>query len=169
MKKTTIAIISIGLFFSQAPAYAYIQTTFNGVVTGVHDGDSLTVINELGAREKIRVHRIDSPEMPYCFAGKCVPLQPYAIQSRDALKTLCLGKVTTIIRKGLSGTRTVGTVKCQGVDVGTYQLTNGNAWVYRYTSTIAARKLQSNAHALGVGLWAKPSVEPYLWRRGVRE
>ena len=168
MKKTTTSLIVIGLFFSQAPAYAYIQTTFNGVVTGVHDGDSLTVINELGAREKIRVHRIDSPEMPYCFAGKCVPLQPYATQSRDALKLLCLGKATTITRKGLSGTRTVGTVKCQGLDVGTYQLKNGNAWVYRYTSTIAARRIQSSAEGLSLGLWASPHVEPYLWRRGFR-
>ena len=168
MKKINVALISIGLFFSQAPAYAYIQTTFNGVVVSVHDGDSLTVINELGAREKIRVHRIDAPEMPYCFAGKCVPLQPYAMQSRDALKILCLGKDTTITRKGLSGTRTVGVVKCNGLDAGVYQLTFGNAWVYRYTSTIAARRTQSSAEALSLGLWANPHVEPYLWRRGFR-
>ena len=148
-----------------AQAQAYTQSTFTGVVLSVHDGDSLTVLNELGAREKIRV---DAPEMPYCFAGKCVPLQPYAVNSRDALKALCLGKESIITRKGLSGTRTVGTVKCQGLDVGTYQLAHGNAWVYRYTSTIATRRLQASAEALFLGLWNEPSVEPYLWRRGVR-
>ena len=166
MKKTTTALI-ISLLLS-AQAQAYTQSTFTGVVLSVHDGDSLTVLNELGAREKIRVHRVDAPEMPYCFAGKCVPLQPYAIASRDALKALCLGKETTITRKGLSGARTVGTVKCQGLDVGTYQIAHGNAWVYRYTSTIATRRIESSAKALFLGLWAEPSVEPYYWRRGYR-
>ena len=169
MKYAITAIVALGLMAFQLEATAYVQTTFTGLVVSVHDGDSLTVINERGFGEKIRLHKVDSPEMPYCYAGKCVPLQPYAKEARDDLKRLCLNKEAKIVRKRISLTRTVGAVNCTGQDVGLYQLTHGNAWVYRYTSTISARKIQKTAQDLGIGLWAKPHVEPYLWRRGVRE
>ena len=164
-----LRILASGLLLIPLSAQAYTQTTFTGLVVAVHDGDSLTVINERGFSEKIRLYKVDSPEMPYCYAGNCVPLQPYAKEARDALKDLCLGEVATVVRKRVSLSRTIGAVNCKGKDVSLYQLTRGNAWVYRYTSTLSALKIQNTARELNIGLWNKPHVEPYLWRRGIRQ
>lgn len=134
---------------------------FDGLVTLVHDGDTLTVINESKNPEIIRLFRIDSPEMK----GAKWAYQPYASEARTALLNLCVGKIATVVRKGTSYNRTVGSVSCEGVDVATYQVANGNAWVYRYTPTKALKTLQVKAKASGLGLWSSPNpVEPYLWR-----
>ena len=146
-------------------AYNAYSAPFKGLVTQVHDGDTLTVLNEKGAAEKIRLYRVDSPEMPY----STVPYQPYASEARTGLLNLCLSQVATIERKGISYGRSVATVECKGIDVSTYQVTNGNAWVYRYTKTKALTKLQAAAMQTHLGLWSLPApVEPYLWRKGTR-
>ena len=36
---------------------------FDGLVTDTHDGDTLTVTNELGFGEKIRLAKVDTPEL----------------------------------------------------------------------------------------------------------
>ena len=82
-------IILLALLFS-ANAFA-----FDGVVKKVHDGDTLTVINELGFGEKIRLARADAPELKAFKWGE----QPYAQEARNALVSLCEGKTATIIRK----------------------------------------------------------------------
>jgi micrococcal nuclease len=138
---------------------------FNGRVTAVHDGDSLTVLNESNLPEKIRIYRIDAPEMNYSN----VPKQPYADEARIGLSEICLGKLATITRKGLSYGRSVAIVHCAGIDASNWQLYHGNAWVYRYTSTKALRFVQDSAKTRNAGLWALPNpVEPYSWRRGAR-
>lgn len=142
-----------------------LATAFDGLVTQIKDGDTLTVINEVGLAEKIRLYRVDSPEMKYSN----VPYQPYATEARTGLINLCGGQIATVIRKGTSYTRTVATVQCKGVDAGKHQVSNGNAWVYRYRQSIYFNKLQTDAKTRGVGLWALPAVEPYLWRRAARQ
>lgn len=134
-------------------------------VTKVHDGDSLTVINENKLSEKIRIFRIDSPEIAYSN----VPTQPYAFEAKAGLETICLNKPAILTRKSLSYGRSVAIVNCVGIDVATYQLLHGNAWVYRYNATKALTSIQTTAKINKNGLWALPNpVEPYLWRRGVR-
>jgi micrococcal nuclease len=142
---------------------------FQGHVVAVHDGDSLTIINENNKREVIRVHRIDAPEIHYYNKGKLIPTQPYAIESRDALASLCLDVDAIIIRKGYSYGRTVATINCRGTSVADYQIDNGNAWVYKYTSLRYLRAKQVTAKANRIGLWGQPYVEPILWRKGQRE
>lgn len=138
---------------------------FDGIVTQVKDGDTLTVINETGVEEKIRLYRVDSPEMKYSN----VSYQPYATEARTGLLNLCGGQVATIVRKGSSYRRTVATVQCKGVDAAKYQVSSGNAWVYRYRQSLYFNKLQADAKTRGLGLWASPAVEPYLWRRAARQ
>lgn len=134
-------------------------------VIAVHDGDSLTVTNEVGIAEKIRVFRIDAPEIKYSN----VPTQPYALEAKASLSTICLNKLAIITRKSISYGRSVAIVNCVGIDVATYQLLHGNAWVYRYTATKALKSIQNTAKVNKFGLWALPDpVEPYSWRRGMR-
>lgn len=138
---------------------------FDGLVTQVHDGDTLTVKNENGAAEKIRIYRIDAPELK----GGGNPYQPYASEARTSLLNLCNGKVATVIRKGKSYGRTVGIVSCDGDDVADWQINNGSAWAYRYTATKTQKATQARVKLSGYGLWALQNpIEPYLWRKGIR-
>ena len=142
---------------------------FTGIVTSVHDGDTLTVLNEKNVKENIRITKIDTPEEPYKLRGQFIPKQPYADEARDALKELCLGKQAEVRRVGKSYSRSVAFVSCGGVDVTEYQLKNGNAWFYRYSTGRAFKAMAAEAKAAKLGLWADPAaVEPYLWRRGKR-
>lgn len=153
-----LTILIIALVFS-VNSFA-----FDGLVTQVHDGDTLTVLNEQGLAEKIRIYRIDAPELK----GSGNPYQPYASESRTSLLNLCRGEVASIVRKGKSYGRTVGTVSCAGQDVAAYQVDNGNAWAYRYTATKALKNEQAKAKASSLGLWVQLNpIEPYLWRKGV--
>ena len=136
---------------------------FDGLVTNVHDGDTITVNNELGAPEKIRLLRADTPELN----GKKWGYQPYAGEAKTATLNLCMGKVAKIERHGIDRYgRTLGYIRCGGVDLATYLIQNGDAWVYRYSSTKALRLMQITAKEKGLGLWALPNpVEPILWRK----
>lgn len=158
MTKLLLAVALFAITLNTANA-------FEGLVTSVKDGDTLTVINESGVPEKIRLYRVDSPEMKY---GN-VPYQPYATEARTGLLNLCGGEIATITRKGTSYSRTVANVQCRGVDAGKHQVINGNAWVYRYKQTKYFNKLQEDAKTRKIGLWADPAVEPYLWRKQARE
>ena len=150
-------LLLLALLFS-ANAWA-----FDGVVTKVHDGDTLTAINELGFGEKIRLARADAPELKAFKWGE----QPYAQEARNALVSLCEGKTATIIRKAKDQYgRTVASISCQSTDVANYMIKNGDAWAYRYSSTKALRSLQASAKVQRIGLWASQSaIEPILWRK----
>ena len=136
---------------------------FDGLITKVYDGDTLIVINEIGAFEKIRLAKVDAPELKAFKWGE----QPYAQAARKALASLCEGKTATIIRKAKDQYgRTVASVSCQSTDVTTYLIKNGDAWAYRYSSTKALRNLQASAKEQHLGLWASPdAIEPIIWRK----
>ena len=136
---------------------------FEGLVTQVHDGDTITVTNEAGINEKIRLAKADAPEFRSFKWGE----QPYAQEARKALADLCLGKMATVERKSKDQYgRTVASISCQSKDIATYMIKNGDAWAYRYSSTRALRALQASAKAQNVGLWAsKDAIEPILWRK----
>lgn len=138
---------------------------FEGLVIQVHDGDTMTVINENNAIERIRLYRIDSPEM----RGSKWQYQPYANESKAVLSSLCLGAKATIIRKGTSYDRTVGEVICNNKQVSVIMISNGSAWAYKYTALKSQKLLQDKARAEKQGLWAldKP-IEPLMWRQGVK-
>ena len=150
-------LLLLALLFS-ANAFA-----FDGLVTKVHDGDTLTVINEFGFGEKIRLAKVDTPELKAFKWGE----QPYAQESKKALSGLCEGKTATVNRKTKDKYgRTVGYVSCQSTDVTTYLIKNGNGWTYRYSSNKALRALQANAKAQHLGLWSLENpIEPIVWRK----
>ena len=136
---------------------------FEGLVTKIYDGDTLIVINEIGAFEKIRLAKADAPELKAFKWGE----QPYALAARNALVNLCEGKTATVIRKNKDQYgRTVASVSCQNTDITTYMIKNGDAWAYRYSSTKALRNLQASAKTQHLGLWASPdAIEPIVWRK----
>ncbi len=132
----------------------------------VVDGDTLHV--ELkGEKKSIRIGYIDAPESNF-FHKK----QKYGDESKDNLVKLCakyIGKPVelTILSNDPRYGRINGLVKVGNVDVSTYQVEAGWAWVYpQFNKNPELPLLQELARKHRVGLWkdSKPT-EPWLWRK----
>lgn len=144
-----------------SPAHA---ETLAGRVVGVHDGDTLTLLDAQKHQTKVRLAEIDTPESK----------QPYGSRSKQALSDLVFGKavlvdVQDIDRYG----RTVGRVSVGSTDVNAALVAAGAAWVYRqYSSDPDLLRLEAEARAAQRGLWALPEAQrtpPWEWRREKRE
>ena len=135
---------------------------FTGKVVGVHDGDTLTVLAD-GAEHKIRLAEIDAPETKQAFGTR----------AKQTLSDLCFGQqaiVSPVVTDKYG--RTVGKVRCNGIDASIYQAENGMAWAYlKYlmpSSLIPAA--ESIARAEKRGLWIDPDPSPpWLFRHKPKE
>ena len=129
------------------------------LVTGVADGDTLTVLCKGSEKMKIRLPEIDAPEKR----------QPFGSRSKHSLSSMCLQKKAKIKpqTKDRYG-RTVARVICDGVDANEEQVKRGMAWVYdKYVRDQSLYSIQDKARASKKGLWAdnKP-IKPWEYRRG---
>jgi endonuclease YncB( thermonuclease family) len=133
----------------------------NGLVSSVHDGDTLTVNGR-----SVRLDSIDAPELN----------QAYGPASRDHLASFVLGqRVTVTYAKTDFYDRVVGTVfkpDCSNVNLN--QVSYGAAWYYEaYKCEIDSRQrtafaaAQTTARAGRRGLWAAPAIAPWVFRNGV--
>ena len=140
--------------------YPVPSKSMTGVVTSVHDGDTI----KIGATT-VRLDAIDAPELA----------QTYGTQSRDKLKSLVEGKsVTVYYSKVDKYGRTVGSVFTSGcVFANLQQVRSGSAWHYKQyqceqpvglrTEFAAA---QSAAESADLGLWAFVATPPWAYRNG---
>ena len=110
-----------------------------GIVTDVHDGDTLTLVN-WQYTYKIRLANIDAPELA----------QPRGKDSRTSLFHLCALKRATAETQGEDRFgRTLATVTCAGVDANADQVKQGWAWVFtRYTPRIPKEEMSRASHNL---------------------
>ena len=132
-----------------------------GLVSKVHDGDTLTVNGE-----SIRLDSIDAPELA----------QSYGAQAQASLSRLVLGQAMKVAySKTDQYGRIVGAVftsSCQYANL--EQVAIGSAWFYRaYQCEIsaAARVLfdhtETAARSARLGLWAETSPSaPWVFRNG---
>jgi endonuclease YncB( thermonuclease family) len=133
----------------------------SGVVTAVHDGDTITV-----GGESIRLASIDAPELD----------QAYGPSSRAHLTAMVLGQSVTVTyaQKDLYD-RVVGTVfkpDCSQVNLN--QVLAGAAWyfaAYQCEIDLRQRQAYAAAHASArtakKGLWATTAVAPWVHRNGM--
>ena len=134
----------------------------SGVVTSVHDGDTLTV-----GGEPIRLASIDAPELD----------QAYGQPSRAHLADMVLGQTVTVaFAQKDRFDRVVGTVfKTDCTNVNLKMVEEGAAWYYeaykceidiRQRTAYAAK--QAEARAVRRGLWdADDALAPWVYRNGV--
>jgi endonuclease YncB( thermonuclease family) len=146
---------AIALLVAEAAAAA----TWQGRVSAVHDGDTLTVQRRAGS-VLVRLVHIDAPESD----------QPFGLESRRGLQRLVRleeVRVTTAGRDRYG--RTLGTVTRtrDGLNVNLAQVEHGFAWAYaRGSAGLAFDRAERAARAARRGLWADPSpVRPSEWRR----
>lgn len=96
--------------------------TVTGLVVGVADGDTITVLDGDKAQHKIRLAGIDAPEKK----------QPFGNRSKESLSELAYDKTVTVeTDKRDKYGRQVGKVLVNGQDVNLVQVERGMAWFYR--------------------------------------
>ena len=159
---------SIALWFT-APMLVLMFTTagaatFGGRVVGVHDGDTITVLDSNRQQHKIRLAGIDAPEAR----------QAYGSRSKQSLSNWVYNREVTVdwSKRDRYG-RLVGVVSADGHDVNLEQIRAGMAWWYRQYAkeqTANDRKLyedaENTARGAKQGLWADANpVPPWGWRK----
>lgn len=134
-----------------------------GTVVNVHDGDTITLIDQDKKQTKVRLEWVDAPELK----------QAYGSASRKHLSMLVAGKTVIVSwSKKDRYKRTVGKVLVDGNDANLRQVQDGFAWHYvKYAGEqevkdrnayAAAERAARGEHK---GLWqeAEP-IPPWEWR-----
>ena len=125
---------------------------YPAVVSHVTDGDTVWVRPVSGGpAQHIRIDGIDAPEL----------CQPFGPQSRDALASYVLHKRVVVHTRGSDDyRRTVARLRIGRKDVGTWMVSHGYAWSYRFRSD-PGPYARVEAHARGAkrGLWGGDNPE----------
>ena len=130
-------------------------------VVGVHDGDTITGLDEDKKQLKIRLDAIDAPELG----------MPFGQASRKALSEKVFGKqVEVIVKTKDRYGRTVGHVLLDKRDMNLEMLEEGMAWHYaHYDHNKRLAEAEKEARGDRVGLWSDPNpVAPWDWRASGR-
>ena len=144
-----------------------VKLIIQGKVINVHDGDTVTVLDQFNKKTHIRLQGIDAPELK----------QDFGSVSQQNLSRMVLGKQVTIVWTKLDKyRRTVGTIMLDGHDVNIEQVKAGLAWHFKKyedeqapadRQTYAAAEQQARAGKLG--LWQDPNpTPPGDWRAEVK-
>jgi endonuclease YncB( thermonuclease family) len=125
---------------------------WTGTVIGISDGDTLKVLNDKKQQIKIRLTEIDAPESS----------QAFGTQSKQSLSDICFRKMVVVTDNGTDKyKRTLGRLKCDGIDANAEQVKRGMAWAYRqYLTDTLIGTLEDTAKAGKVGLWADANPTP---------
>ena len=145
----------------------HIQLVIEGKVINVHDGDTITVLDQDNKKFHIRLQGIDAPELK----------QEFGSVSQQNLSRLVLGKQVTIFWSKVDKyRRTVGTIMLDGHDVNIEQVKAGLAWHFKKyedeqnpQDRITYAAAEQTARAAKLGLWrdANPTM-PGDWRQAVK-
>lgn len=153
--KTKLTALMLGLIISSS-SWA---TEWTGTVVSIADGDTLTVLNANKQQVKIRLVEIDAPESK----------QAFGTQSKQSLAELCFQKSVVVTDQGTDKyKRTLGRIKCNGVDANAEQVKRGMAWAYRqYLTDQTIADLEETAKSERIGLWADDEpTPPWEFRHG---
>jgi endonuclease YncB( thermonuclease family) len=156
-----ILISSLVLLAVHGAAWA---DRLNGLVVGVSDGDTITVLDDHRRQLKVRLAGIDAPEKRQDFGNRAKQsLSDLAYKQRVIVDT---GKTD---RYG----RIIGKVTVNGQDVNLEQVRRGLAWHYKVYEReqapgdrLAYAAAEKVARASKTGLWAMPTpIPPWEFRR----
>jgi len=96
--------------------------TITGLVVGVADGDTTTVLDADKVQHKIRLAGIDAPEKKQAFGNR----------SKESLSDLVFDKTVSVeTNKRDRYRREIGKVLVNGRDVNLVQVERGMGWFYR--------------------------------------
>ena len=139
--------------------------TVVGKVVGVHDGDTITLLDGDKTQYKIRFNRIDAPELKQDFGNK----------SKENLSDMVFGKEVTLRYNKIDKyRRIVGNIYLDGKDMNLEQIKAGFAWHYKKyqdeqseSDRKAYAEAEIKAREAKLGLWSQPKqTPPWDWRKG---
>ena len=154
---------------AQSPAAVAnnVQLVIEGKVINVHDGDTVTVLDQNDKKFHIRLQGIDAPELK----------QEFGSVSQQNLSRLVLDKQVTIVwNKVDKYRRTVGTIMLDGQDMNIEQVKAGLAWHFKKYADeqepqdrISYAAAEQQARTAKLGLWQDPNpTAPGDWRQEVK-
>jgi endonuclease YncB( thermonuclease family)/methylphosphotriester-DNA--protein-cysteine methyltransferase len=154
---------------SQAPGAVSnsIQLVIEGKVINVHDGDTITVLDQNNKKFHIRLQGIDAPELK----------QEFGSVSQQNLSRMVLGKQVTIVwTKVDKYRRTVGTIRLAGQDINIEQVKAGMAWHFKKyedeqepQDRVTYAAAEQTARVAKLGLWKDPNpTVPGDWRQAIK-
>lgn len=154
-------LLCFGVAFLAGPSLAL---TFTGLVIGVADGDTITVLDADNKQIKVRLAGVDAPEKKQAFGARSKLHLSEQVYKR--IVTLECGKQDRYRRH-------VCIVLRDGRDMNLLQVKVGLAWWYRKYSTEqsfgdrqAYEASESKARAARVGLWVDANpVPPWDFRK----
>jgi endonuclease YncB( thermonuclease family) len=170
-----LACVLVNAAQPSAPVYAQkpsaignnVKLVIDGKVINVHDGDTVTVLDQNNKKTHIRLQGIDAPELK----------QDFGSVSQQNLSRMVLGKQVTIVWTKLDKyRRTVGTIMLNGHDINIEQVKAGLAWHFKKYEdeqnpedrrTYAAAEQQARAAKLGLWQDSNPTP-PGDWRVDVK-
>ena len=155
-----LVMMLLGLLVCNANATNVLQ----GLVVGVSDGDSLTLLDAEKRQHKIRLQGIDAPEMK----------QAYGQKSKESLSKLVFNKTIKVnwSKKDRFG-RMVGQVMLADIDICLEQVRRGMAWHFKdYQDEQSEQdrglydRAEVQAREQRLGLWQDAApVEPSVFRQ----
>lgn len=138
---------------------------YQAKVDWIHDGDTVTVIDNAGQKHKLRFYAIDAPELAQSSGKESMKNLMKLLPKRDTVTVV----VENIDRYG----REVSTVYRGDLNVNRQQIADGYAWHYRnYDKKFYDdyEKLEQQARKQRLGLWYYPNAkEPWEYRKAKRE
>jgi endonuclease YncB( thermonuclease family) len=152
----------ITIAFLLSPAYAQ---QLSGLVVGISDGDTVTLLDSNHQQHRIRLSGIDAPESH----------QPFGQKSKASLSAMIFNRnVVAECGKTDRYRRYICKILVNNVDANLEQLKGGMAWWYRQYAKEQSPKdredyevAESTAKAQRLGIWSdKNPVPPWEWRRG---
>ncbi|MBM4149072.1 MAG: micrococcal nuclease [Lentisphaerae bacterium] len=135
--------------------------SIEGRVVGVHDGDTLTVLDADKVQHKVRLAGIDAPEKKQAFGEKA----KLALSGKVFGKPVNVAVVDTD-RYG----RTVGDVYCGTNWINREMVVEGWAWHYKaFSKSKELAAAEEEASAAKRGLWAdRDPIAPWQFRASER-
>lgn len=162
--ETTRVLLLAVLVSSSGPSFGDILV---GVVVGVQDGDTITVLDSTKTQHKVRLSGIDAPEKS----------QPWGQRSKEGLSALAYRQQTVVewSKRDRYG-RVIGKVLVDGKDLNLAQLSSGLAWHYveyakeqQPTDRQLYADAQERARHKRAGLWQETApIAPWDFRRAKR-
>lgn len=137
-----------------------------GKCVGVHDGDTITVLDADKVQHKIRFALIDAPETKQAFGER----------SKQSLSSMVYSKMVRVAVKETDHyNREVGVVYVDNLEVNLEQVKRGMAMVYRQYAKdqhayAAYYTAEEQAKSSRTGLWSDPNpVPPWDFRHGTQQ
>ncbi len=137
---------------------------FTGIVVGISDGDTITLLDQNKQQHKIRLGGIDAPEKA----------QPFGQKSKSNLSAMVFNReVQAECGKTDKYHREICKILVNGVDANLEQVKAGMAWWYKQYAKEQLPKdredyevAEFNAKAQRLGLWSDMNpMPPWLWRK----